>query len=137
MSDSTKILGTGWEFPPRFDRNLNGPSMLEGATDVENSIYVIIHTKIGERILRNQFGSNIHQLLFEPLNENMKTYMTDSLKRSLASSEPRIEVQSIELNQFNPGEGKIDISVIYTLIQTNVTNNLVIPFYTPDNINLS
>jgi phage baseplate assembly protein W len=137
MSDSNEILGTGWEFPPRFDRNLNGPTMLEGVTDVENSIYIIIHTKIGERILRNQFGSNIHQLLFEPLNENMKTYMTDSLKRSLASSEPRIEVQTIELNQPNPGEGRVDIFVSYTIIETNVTNNLVVPFYTPDNINLS
>lgn len=137
MNDNNDILGTGWEFPPKFDKNVNGPTMIHGEADIDNSIYVIIHTKIGERILRNQFGSNIHQLLFEPLNANMKTYMSDSLRRSLASSEPRIEVQNIELNQPNPGEGKVDIKVTYTIIATNITNNLVVPFYTPDNLTLS
>ncbi|MCH2225817.1 MAG: GPW/gp25 family protein [Crocinitomicaceae bacterium] len=137
MSDSNKILGIGWEFPPRFDKNLNGPTMLEGEADIENSIYVIIHTKIGERLFRNQFGSNVHKLLFEPLNENMKTYMTDSLKRSLATGEPRIEVLSIKLNQPNLGEGKVNISVVYRIIKANVTKNLVVPFYTPNNIHLS
>ncbi len=137
MSDNDEILGRGWEFPPKFDKNKNGPAMLTGKSDVDNSIYVILHTKMGERIMRSSFGSNIYDLLFEPLNENMKTFMADSLKHSLEDNEPRINVQELSLEQTDPSIGRVDISIIYSIIETNETNNLVVPFYTPDNINLS
>ncbi len=137
MSAQNDILGTGWDFPPKFDKNTLSPAMIQGVADIENSIYVIIHTKLGERILRNEFGSNIHELLFEPLNSNMKTYMASSLKSSLENNEPRINVNKVELEQSNPGLGKIEILIQYELIEINETRNLVVPFYTPENVTLS
>lgn len=137
MSTDNDIIGTGWEFPPRFDRFSVGPAMLSGAEDVDNSIFVIIHTQLGERIMRGEFGSDIHQLLFEPLNANLKTYMASSLRQSLENNEPRIEIQSLELTQENPGLGRVDIHVTYTLIETQLERNLVVPFYTPDNLSIS
>ena len=134
--DSNELLGTGWAFPPKFDKNSIGAAMLTGEEDVDNSIYVILHTKLGERILRNEFGSNIHDLVFEPLTENTKTYMASSLKESLANNEPRIKVTSLLLEQADPALGRIDINIVYTLIATNVSSNLVVPFYTPENITI-
>jgi len=137
MTFEEEILGRGWAFPPKFDKNTNAPEMLVGEEDVKNSIEVIIKTKLGERVFRNDFGSRIYELLFEPLNENMKTYMVDSLKISLANNEPRIEVQRIRLEQADLSVGRVDITIEYQLIQINKTNNLVIPFYTPDNISIT
>ncbi len=137
MSTENDILGTGWSFPPRFDKVQMSPKMLNGVEDIENSIYVIIHTKLGERILRNDFGSNIHDLLFEPLNANMKTYMSSSLKSSLIQNEPRIEIEQIELEQSDQTVGRVDIHIQFSIIETQVSRNLVVPFYTPDNISLN
>lgn len=137
MSEREEILGIGWEFPPRFDKITNNTAMLIGAADIDNSIYVIIHTKLGERIFRREFGSNIYDLLFEPLNENMKTYMASSLRQSLEINEPRIRVASIRLEQPDLTLGRVDVYISFTIIETNKTNNLVIPFYTPDNIRLT
>jgi phage baseplate assembly protein W len=137
MSFEEEILGRGWAFPPKFDKNLNEPLMLVGDEDVKNSIEVIIKTKLGERILRDEFGSRIYELLFEPLTANMKTYMIDSLKSSLENNEPRIEVQQIQLLQPDLTIGRIDIYVSYELIDTNTTNNMVVPFYTPDNLSIT
>lgn len=135
--DNNDILGRGWEFPPRFDKTIGGVTMLEGTDDVQNSIEVILYTKFGERLFRSEFGSKIHELLFEPLNENMKTYLKESLELSLEMNEPRITVKSISLNQPNPSVGKVDISIVYQVIETNETNNLVVPFYTPDNLSIT
>lgn len=137
MTFEEEILGRGWAFPPKFDKNNNEPEMLVGEEDVKNSIEVIIKTKLGERVFRDEFGSRIYELLFEPLNENMKTYMVDSLKISLANNEPRIEVQRIQLEQADLALGRVDIAIEYQLIQINKTNNLVIPFYTPDNLSIT
>lgn len=137
MTFEEEILGRGWAFPPKFDKNTNEPLMLVGEADVQNSIEVIINTKLGERILREEFGSRIYELLFEPLNENMKTYMIDSLKSSLINNEPRIIVQQIQLLQPDLSLGRVDIHIVYRLIQTNTTNNMVVPFYTPDNLSIT
>lgn len=137
MTFEEEILGRGWAFPPKFDKNTNEPLMLVGEEDVKNSIEVIINTKLGERILREEFGSRIYELLFEPLNENMKTYMIDSLKSSLINNEPRIIVQQIQLLQPDLSLGRVDIHIVYRLIQTNTTNNMVVPFYTPDNLSIT
>jgi len=134
MEDTNDILGKGWAFPPSFSKITNSVAMLANEEDINNSVYVILHTKIGERILRPDFGSTIHDLLFEPLNENMKTYMASSLKAALVNSEPRIDNILIVLSQPSEALGKIDISITYTIIDTNTTNNLVIPYFTPDNI---
>ncbi len=134
MRDDKEILGTGWEFPPRFEIATNTVGMLSGQEDVENSIRVIIETKLGERVLRNQFGSEIHDLLFEPLNSNMRTYMASSLKETLTLNEPRITVLSVNLEQRDPTLGRVDITVNYETIGSRTTNNLVLPFYTPDNL---
>ncbi|MFT6500414.1 MAG: phage baseplate assembly protein W [Crocinitomicaceae bacterium] len=132
--DKEEILGRGWGFPPSFDKSSNEAAMISGEDDVESSIYVIIHTKFGERVMRNEFGSNIYDLLFEPLNENMKTFMASTLKDSLVDNEPRINIEKITLTQNDPALGKVDIKVEFTMIETNVTKNLVVPFYVPDNI---
>jgi phage baseplate assembly protein W len=132
--DAEELLRRGWNFPPTFTKTGNQTQMISGEEDVETSIHLIIHTKLGERVMRNGYGSNIYELLFEPLNENMKTYMSSSLKDSLADNEPRIKIENLSLVQNDPGLGRVDINIEFTMIKTNVTNNLVVPFYLPDNI---
>lgn len=132
--EEKEILGTGWAFPPSFDKNGLEAEMLHGGDDVANSIYLILHTKIGERIMRRTFGSNIHELLFEPLNQNMKTYMSATLAEALRLNEPRIVVTDLKLTQEDPFTGKVDISITYTHIKTQTQNNLVIPYQLPENI---
>lgn len=134
MRDDKELLGTGWEFPPRFEMATKTTGMISGQEDVESSIRIIIQTKVGERVLRNQFGSEIYDLLFEPLNANMRTYMANSLKNALTINEPRITVLSIVLNQADITLGRVDITINYQTIGSRTTNNLVVPFYTPDNV---
>lgn len=124
-----ELYGAGWEFPPRFDKIENTATMLEGEEKIVNSIYIILHTKLGERILRNDFGSNIYDLMFEPLNANMKTFMSSTLRSSLERNEPRIKVLNLTLDQPNPSEGLVDIHIEFLSIEKNVIQNLVIPFY--------
>jgi phage baseplate assembly protein W len=130
-----ELTGIGWEFPPKFDKIGSTPLMISGEEGVANSIYVILHTKLGERIMRTEFGSTLHELLFESLTANMKTFMSSSLKKALTINEPRIQVQEILLEQNDLALGRVDIRISYTFIETNQLNNLVLPFYTPDNLN--
>lgn len=133
--EAKELFGTGWSFPPKFDHLTLSPVMEEGEAAVDQSIRIILSTRLGERILRNEYGSSINDLLFEPLNANMHTHMASSLKESLLRNEPRIDIRSIALTQPDPMIGRIDIHIGYTLIETQTDRNLVVPFYIPDNLN--
>ena len=137
MSDQDEILGTGWKFPPTFHKHTDGAEMISGELDIDESIYIILHTKLSERVMRPDFGSNIYELVFEPLNANLETYMISSLKAALAEGEPRIIVKVLTLDQPEAGIGRVDISIEYSIIETHSTRNLVVPFYTPENTNLN
>ncbi|MEL7145227.1 MAG: GPW/gp25 family protein [Bacteroidota bacterium] len=132
--ETDKILGTGWAFPPSFDREGLSPQMLTGVADVENSIQVILHTKIGERIMRTTFGTAIHELLFEPMSAEMKTYMAATLSESLQQHEPRINVTNLVLEQQDPNDGQLNIHVAYLIAETQTPGNLVVPYTIPENI---
>ena len=132
--EADKILGTGWSFPPSFNHHQLSPEMLSGVEDVENSIHIILHTKVGERIMRRAFGSNIHELIFEPLSHNMKTYMAATLADALVINEPRIEVTNLTLEQADLFEGEVTIHIDYLITETQVEGNLVIPYSIPENI---
>lgn len=125
------IIGTGWEFPPLFDKDEGGVRLISDQEEIENSIYVILHTAIGERVMRRSFGSNLHELLFEPLTTNIKTYMSTSLRESLELNEPRISVNSIRLEQNDPHLGRVDILVEVSILESRQALSLVIPYQLP------
>jgi phage baseplate assembly protein W len=137
MSEQDDFLGVGWSFPPKFNKLDNSVEVITGKAAVENCIRIIVKTKLGERILRNEFGSRIYELVFEPLNANMKTYMASSLKTALETNEPRITDVTAVLTQPDQFAGRVDIAIEYVLIETNETNNLVVPFYTPENLRIN
>lgn len=126
------IIGTGWEFPPVFDKEENGIRLVSGVEEIENSIYLILHTAIGERVMRRSFGSNLHDLIFEPLTENMKTFMATSLREVLELNEPRIEIDSLSLVQDDPTLGRIDIHIELSILTTHQPLSLVLPYYLPE-----
>ena len=61
------ILGKGWRFP--VDINRNGTVAMSADEDlIRESIIIILGTAPGERVMRPNFGCEIHDLLFAPNN---------------------------------------------------------------------
>lgn len=82
------------------------------AEAINQSIRNILLTKIGSVPGKPRFGSNIFDILFEPIN-----FITiDILKRSIVSSlsnwEPRILVQSVEIEDV-PEYNKLICNITY------------------------
>ena len=129
------FLGTGWNFPPTFRREWWGPEMLSGEEDVRSSIHIILATVTGERIMLPTFGCNLQPHLFDPLNASNVTLIEKIVKEALIFHEPRIIVDQVVATavQF---EGKLDISVDYTIITTNTRYNYVYPFYVNEATNI-
>lgn len=128
----TDIIGSGWAFPPRFDKNSGEVRLTQGLRNVAENLEIVVNTRLGERVLRRSFGSETHELMFKPFNANVASYLQESLLTSLEENEPRARIEKLSISQPNPQEGRLDIAIHFTVISTNESDNLVLPFYLPD-----
>ena len=62
-----KFLGQGWRYPMGVDGR-GGIAMTRRKDDIDASIKVILATAKGERVMRPEFGSSIHDVVFAPNN---------------------------------------------------------------------
>lgn len=130
------FLGTGWGFPPAFSNKAAEVAMLSDVDDIQSSLEILLTTRPGERVMRPDYGCNLDELLFEPLTTTFKTYIKDLVSTAILYYEPRIEVNSIELDDTGELEGRIVISIDYTVSATNTRFNFVYPFYKKEGTDL-
>lgn len=123
------FLGTGWGFPPTFSIKTSEVGMLSDEEDIKSSLEILLTTRPGERVMRPDYGCNLDELVFEPLTTTFKTYIKDLISTAILYYEPRIEVNSIDLDDTGELEGRILIVIDYTVSSTNTRFNFVFPFY--------
>jgi phage baseplate assembly protein W len=123
------FLGTGWSFPPSFDRQLGALNMLSDEADIQSSLEILMSTRPGERVMQPTYGCNLDEMLFEPLTTTFKTYIADLIKTAVLFHEPRITLNKVDMTESNDLEGLVLIKLVYTVKSTNSRYNYVYPFY--------
>ncbi|MDH4474081.1 MAG: GPW/gp25 family protein [Fluviicola sp.] len=129
MEEFTSFLGTGWSFPPTFDLTSRSAFTSTNEQDIEESLQILLSTRLGERIMLPEYGCNLEDLLFSPLDLTMKTVVSKQVKTAILYHEPRIDVDKIDISQGNDLEGELLIIIDYRIRSTNSRKNLVFPFY--------
>jgi phage baseplate assembly protein W len=123
---SVDFLGRGWQFPVSHE---GSRILLTGdERNIEDSIWIILATAPGERVMRPDFGCGIHRLVFE-VNETKAINRTQrEVRDALVRWEPRIDLLEVGVETKDQGE-ELLISVHYRVRTTNNFFNLVFPFY--------
>jgi len=129
MSETKSYLGTGWDFPPRFNQKRGVTYMTSDIDDIEKSLQIIVTTRRGERIMRPNFGCDLSDKVFENLNSTQINSIKKRIEEAILLYEPRIKVQKIGLDVQNILEGKLLIKVDYIVRATNNRRNIVFPYY--------
>jgi len=128
MNASNSFLGTGWSFPPQFNKLTGTVVMISDEDDIQNSLRVLLSTRVGERIMEPSYGCNMDVLLFEPINETLITYIKDLVFTAIYYFEPRIDPENVTIASTDV-EGTVMVNVEYTIRSTNSRHNLVFPYY--------
>ena len=123
------FLGKGWSFPPTFLSAFGSIDMVEGREDINQSLHIILSTSFGERVMRPNFGCNLKDFQFEPLNIGFLTYLQDVVTTALIYHEPRIRVDNVSIKTDDQLEGKLLITVDYTIKTSNSRFNFVYDYY--------
>jgi phage baseplate assembly protein W len=128
MAAIKAFLGKGWRFPVDIDRT-GGVSTSVFEESIRDSIFIILGTACGERIMRPTFGCDIHDLVFAPNNPNTCGLAAHYCEEALLKWEPRIAKVKAKARPSPDEPNKILIDIEYVVIANNTTRNLVYPFY--------
>ena len=134
MVDARAFLGRGWSFPVRVQDRDGAVRLVEYEQDIQQSIWIILSTSKGERVMRPEFGCGIHDLVFEVINTTTLTEIEDDVREALALFESRIDVKRVQALTDAGLDGQVRISIDYEVRGTNNQLNFVYPFYIRERI---
>lgn len=147
-TNDKSFLGTGWGFPPTFKCSTGGVEMLSGEedimghdenndsiVDIQGSLYIIISTRFGERVMQPTFGCHLQPYVFEIMNTPNQAMIEKIVHDAMVLHEPRIIVEQVS-SEFKLYDGVLQITVAFRIVTTNTRYNYVYPFYIKEATNL-
>lgn len=126
------FLGTGWSFPPKFEKETGTIPMVTNEEDIRESLNILLSTSLGERVMQPKYGCDLNDYMFESLSSSVIGYIKDRVKNSILLYEPRIIAEKIDVTadgSFDLIEGKFTIEVEYSIPGTNSRFNYVYNYY--------
>ena len=122
------ILGTGWKFPISTTGR-GGFAVSSEEQSVAESIWVVLSTARGERIMRPEFGCGIHDYVFAPNNASTRGAIAYQVQQALTRWEPRIDVIDVRVEDAADQPNLLLVHVDYRIRANNAFHNLVYPFF--------
>jgi hypothetical protein len=122
------FLGVGVGFPVTAPDGAIAQAEYEES--VRQSIWIILGTAKGERVMRPNFGCDIYDLVFEVNSPSTAGKVSQAVREALQLFEPRIDMLDVQVTSVSDSDGsKLLISIDYQVQATNNVFNLVYPFY--------
>lgn len=125
---SRDFLGTGWTFPVQTD-HAGDIAASEAEEDIRESIRIILGTAKGERIMRPEFGCDIHKHLFSAATPATLNLIESGVREALVRWEPRIDIEAVDARTDDDEPNRVLIEIEYHVRTTNSLSNMVYPFY--------
>lgn len=122
------FLGKGLGFPLAVDPR-GRIATASGEAKVEQSIWFLLSTALGERVMRPDVGCAAHDTLFEPSNPTTIARIVDQVRGALVRFEPRIDVLDVKAETSDSAANLLLVRIDYRLRGNNAMANLVYPFF--------
>jgi hypothetical protein len=121
------LLGRGIGMPFAPDSTGRMP-FAGGPEKVRQSIFIILDTEPGERVMLPEFGCGLRRYLMQPNNAATRAQIERDVEGALRQWEPRIAVAQIDVS---PGDDPalVLVEIQYTHVFTGRRDSLVYPFY--------
>jgi uncharacterized protein len=125
---SIDIIGTGWTFPIKVT-STGGLSYTSGPDKIQQAIWIVLSTSLGERVMRPDFGAGVQDFVFEANSIVTQTVLAGAVKEALIQWEPRIDIDSVRVTTSPDQASQVLISIDYRIRATNELFNMVYPLY--------
>lgn len=121
-------LGRGLAFPVGPDAR--GRMARNGGLErIRQSIFTILETEPGERVMRPDFGCGLRAFLHQPNTQATRATLQRAVQAALERFEPRIAVEGVRAEPDAEVRSAVWIEIAYRLRIDGSSDNLVFPFH--------
>ena len=114
----------GWKFPTIFNKYSRSVDVVDNLEDsIRESLFVLLTTTPGERLMELEYGCDIKSIAFKPLDLNLKTYISNNIKDTITKWEDRIDLLNVEVEDCQT-EGLLNINIKYVIKLNNEKSSL-------------
>lgn len=129
------VVERGWLFVhPDFDTRAGPPglgltprggiALVSGSEAVRQAILLLLSTMPGERVMRPDYGCELHRLLFAPNDDTTAGLAIFYVRRALERWEPRIDVLRVDATRNPQRPELLDVILEYRVRATQRRDQL-------------
>lgn len=126
------IAGSGLSLSKTFKQNFRDgkgiTNVISGEDKINESIYTILSTRVGERFFLPEFGSRLHLVIFEQNKFVAHDLISIYIKEALGNWEKRIVVEDVSLGSNWEDSNTVPIHITYRIANSNIMGSYVYPF---------
>lgn len=94
---------------------------VDGDASVRQAILLLLSTRPGERVMRPDYGCDLHRLAFAPNDETTAALAIHYVRQALARWEPRADILELDASP-EPERGLLAIRLVYQVRVTGRTD---------------
>lgn len=93
------------------------------AEQVKSNLKNLLMTKRGERVMQPQFGSELHETLFEQIDDDISERIEGAIETAISTWMPYITIESIDIDISSELQNNNEVKIS---IQFKISNNPVL-----------
>ena len=105
-----------------------GIETIEKDASIRQAILLLLSTRPSERVMRPNYGCDLHKLVFAPNDETTAGLAIHYVKQAIDRWEPRIEILNLDAAQNPQIPERLDIRLEYRVRNRATTEQLIFPF---------
>ncbi len=110
-------MSAGWSFPFGIFKENGRVEISQTKENIRQSVKIILTTEPGERMVHPEFGTRLHQFLFESMDSQTEEMICREVRQSLRRWEKRIEVTQVETDIRQGKQGQLRVAVAYRILE--------------------
>lgn len=104
---------------------MGGVEMVEDRDSVRQAVLLLLSTRPGERVMRPDYGCELHKLVFSPNDETTAGLAMHYVQQAINRWEPRIAVERLDASRDDQYPERLNIVLEYRLRSSKSRDGLI------------
>ncbi|HKQ92221.1 MAG TPA: GPW/gp25 family protein [Blastocatellia bacterium] len=102
-----------------------GIEMVEERESVRQAVLLLLSTRTGERVMRPDYGCDLHKLVFSPNDDTTAGLAMHYVRQAIERWEPRIVIERLDAGRDEEYPERLNILLEYRMNSSNSRDSLM------------
>lgn len=102
-----------------------GLQMVEERESVRQAVLLLLSTRTGERVMRPDYGCDLHKLVFSPNDDTTAGLAMHYVRQAIERWEPRIVIERIDAGRDEAYPERLNVLLEYRLSSSQTRDSLI------------